>query len=170
MDHDRNLMLFLNIDSSIVCLFLFEKGYRLFENYQNSFDRWTNRLFTNSCKSFFQGPKNCWRRQFCRANFSLQNVILHWAITRSNKNFFNSYFIRQTCLHQKGAFLEMRVILKNEKLRAFFKDKKNSFCRVNWTLQADISTRGYGGKRQKGKISKGIMSKIEAPQNMWVLQ
>ena len=39
MDHDRNLMLFLNIDSSIVCLFFFEKSYRLFEKYQSSFGR-----------------------------------------------------------------------------------------------------------------------------------
>ena len=61
---------------------------------------------------------------FVERNFSLQNVILHWAITQSNKNFFDSYFIRKTCLHQKGAFLKMRVTLKNEKLGTFLKDKK----------------------------------------------
>ena len=33
MDYDWNLMSFLNIDSSIMCLFFFEKGYRLFEKY-----------------------------------------------------------------------------------------------------------------------------------------
>ena len=127
MDHDRNLMLFLNIDSSIVCLLFFEKSYWLFQNYQNSFGPgWINRIFTNSCKSFFRSPpKNYWRRQFSRAKFffteyDVRTDLLFEAI----KIFSTATLLRQTCLYEKkGAFLKMRIILKNEKTTYFFLQK-----------------------------------------------
>ncbi len=73
--YDQNLMLFPNMDSEIVCLF-FEKSEGIFERHQNRFGRQRNRVFANSNKSLCEHPKNCRSRWFCRANISLQNVML----------------------------------------------------------------------------------------------
>ena len=59
---------------------------RLFQNYQKSFALGTNR---NSSKSFFQVPKNCWRRQ---------RIFL--SCTELEFDFFDSYFISKTCLNE----------------------------------------------------------------------
>ena len=75
--YDQKLMLFLNMDSEIGCLFSFKTSKRIFERPRNWFRRRTNRVFPNCDRSLCEDVKNCQNRWFCRANISFQNLISH---------------------------------------------------------------------------------------------
>jgi len=70
-------MIFLNMDSEIVYLFLFDSREGIFERSKNWLWMGKKHDFTISHKSLCEDAKICQSQYFCRPNTSLQNVISH---------------------------------------------------------------------------------------------
>ena len=65
------------MNTEIVYLSLFDSSEEISERPKIGLDMANKQVFTNFHKSLCEDAKNCRSQYFCRANTSLQNVILH---------------------------------------------------------------------------------------------
>jgi hypothetical protein len=92
MDYNQNFMLFLNIDSKIVWLFLFERSRGISASHKNRLKWQANRLFKTCIIPFRKVPK------IVRVNDFVEQTLLHKMLSVLSYQRLRSFYVKHDSL------------------------------------------------------------------------